>query len=97
MMKRNTQKAGTSASSSSSSIKKSQKLLRLSAVFLKALDVSIAAIGKDDVNECFEFLTEKYGNKIEKTLINELGKSRNALEVYYDFSPMFFCFVLLML
>lgn len=54
---------------------------RLSTVFLKALDVSVAAIRKDDVNECFGILAEKYGNLIEKTLINELGKSRNALEV----------------
>lgn len=81
-MKRTQQKAlGSSIPTSSSSSKKCQKLHRLSAVFLKALDVSISAIKKEDVSQCFGNLAEKYGNLIEKALINELGKSRNTLEV----------------
>ena len=82
-MKRNHQKAlGTYPSSSSSSSKKCQKFHRLSTVFLKALDVSISSIRKEDVNECFGYLAGKYGNLIEKALVNELGKSRNSLEVF---------------
>ena len=73
-MKRSLNRVGPSG-------KKCQKLQRLSAVFMKAVDVSISAIKKEDLIECFGHLTERHGNLIEKSLVAELGKSRDILEV----------------
>ena len=85
-MKRNSQKSASSggggaSSSAADSGTKNQKLQRLNTVFLKAMDVSISSIGREEVKECFGDLAEKSGNIVEKYLINELERTRNNLEV----------------
>ena len=60
---------------------KSEKYDKLSQVFMKALDSSLDSIRKEDINECFGDIAEKYGNNIESALMNEFEKSRTSLEV----------------
>ena len=59
----------------------SLKLQRVVAVFSKALEVSVESIKKEDIQDCFVDLNEKYGNIIQNSIINELEKLRSSLEV----------------
>ena len=61
----------------------SLKLQRVVAVFSKALEVSVESIKKEDIQDCFVDLNEKYGNIIQNSIINELEKLRSSLEVGY--------------
>jgi hypothetical protein len=81
-MKRNSQKSvGGGGAPIASATGKNQKMQRLTAVFLKAMDVSISSIGREEMKQCFGTLAEKNGNIVEKCLINELERTRNTLEV----------------
>lgn len=90
-MKRNSQKSvvgGGASIASANAAGKNQKMQRLTAVFLKAMDVSISSIGREEVRQCFGTLAEKNGNIVEKCLINELERTRNALEVRRVITPI---------
>ena len=56
------------------------KMQRLSQAFSKALDVSVGSLTKDDINNFFGSLTDKYGNMIQSATINELERTRRVLE-----------------
>ncbi len=58
------------------------KMQRLSSVFSKALDVALASVDKDTLNNCFEGYSKSHGSIIETALMNQLEKSRVSIEVH---------------
>ncbi len=58
-----------------------EKKERLDTVFSRALDSSISQINESDIDECFGDLKAKFGNKIQKQVVNMLGKTQKDYEV----------------
>ncbi|RYH28748.1 hypothetical protein EON65_10970 [archaeon] len=60
-----------------------QKIDRLQAAFLKALDASINSIGESELNECFADLKQQLGGNIQMAFVNMISRSEKRVEAEY--------------
>lgn len=60
-----------------------QKIERLQAAFLKALDASVNSIGEAELNECFVDLKQQLGGNVQMAFVNMISRSEKRIEAEY--------------
>lgn len=66
----------------SSFLTDSKRKARLDVVFSRALDASIDSIDEEDIAVIFGHLKDKFGNSLQKFIINMLGRCQERMQVH---------------